>query len=126
MMSVDPVHYVVTPKALAMIAVMPLLSTLFTLFGIFGGYVIGVRIMGLDAGTYMTSLQDAVDFENDVAGSLLKAVVFGILIGLIATYRGYNTAPTSAGVSSATTSTVVIASVSILIFDYFITALWGV
>ena len=126
MMSVDPVHYVVTPKVLAMIIVMPLLSTLFTLFGIFGGYLIGVRAMGLDAGRYMTSLQDAVDFRNDVAGSLLKALVFGVLVGLIATYRGYTTAPTSAGVSSATTSTVVIASVSILLIDYVITALWGV
>jgi len=126
MMSVDPVHYVVTPKAWAMIAVMPLLSGLFIVFGIFGGYLIGVRVMGLDPGMYMTSLQDAVDFENDIGGSLLKAVVFGILVGLIATYRGYTTAPTSAGVSSATTSTVVIASVSILLFDYVITALWGV
>jgi len=126
MMSVDPVHYVVTPKALAMIVVMPLLSGLFTLFGIFGGYIIGVRIMGLDAGLYMSSLRDNVDFANDVAGSLLKALVFGILVGLIATYRGYTTAPTSAGVSSATTSTVVIASVAILVFDYVITALWGV
>jgi phospholipid/cholesterol/gamma-HCH transport system permease protein len=126
MMSVDPVHYVVTPKALAMIAVMPLLSALFIVFGVFGGYLIGVRVMGLDPGMYMSSLQDAVDFRNDVAGSLLKALVFGILVGLIATYRGYTTAPTSAGVSSATTSTVVIASVSILLFDYVITALWGV
>lgn len=126
MMSVDPVHYVITPKALAMITVMPLLSGLFTLFGIFGGYLIGVRIMGLDAGLYMTSLQDNIDFPNDVAGSLLKALVFGILVALIATYRGYTTAPTSAGVSSATTSTVVIASVSILVVDYVITALWGV
>ena len=126
MMSVDPVHYVVAPKVIAMIAVMPLLSTLFTLFGIFGGYLIGVRAMGLDPGLYMTSLQDAVDFRNDIAGSLLKALVFGVLVGLIATYRGYTTEPTSAGVSSATTSTVVIASVSILLFDYVITALWGV
>jgi len=126
MMSVDPVHYVVTPKALAMIAVMPLLSALFILFGIFGGYLIGVRVMGLDPGIYLTSLQDAVDFPNDVAGSLLKAAVFGVLVGLIATYRGYTTAPTSAGVSAATTSTVVIASVSILLFDYVVTALWGV
>jgi phospholipid/cholesterol/gamma-HCH transport system permease protein len=126
MMSVDPVHYVVTPKALAMIAAMPMLSALFTVFGIFGGYVIGVRVMGLDAGRYMTSLEDAVDFSHDVAGSLLKAAVFGVLVGLIATYRGYTTAPTSAGVSSATTSTVVIASVTILMFDYIITALWGV
>ena len=126
MMSVDPVHYVVTPKALAMIAVMPLLSALFTVCGIFGGYLIGVRVMGLDAGRYMSSLQDAVDFNDDVLGSLLKALVFGGLVGLIATYRGFTTAPTSAGVSSATTSTVVVSSVSILVFDYVITALWGV
>jgi phospholipid/cholesterol/gamma-HCH transport system permease protein len=126
MMSVDPVHYVVMPKALAMLVVMPLLSALFAVFGIFGGYLVGVRLMGLDAGRYMSSLQDAVDFESDVLGSLLKALVFGALVGVIATYRGFTTAPTSAGVSAATTSTVVIASVSILVFDYFITALWGV
>ncbi len=126
MMSVDPVHYVVMPKALAMTVVMPMLAALFIVFGIFGGYLIGVRVMGLDPGRYMSSLQDAIDFHNDIAGSLLKALVFGILVGLIATYRGYTTAPTSVGVSSATTSTVVIASVSILVFDYVITALWGV
>ena len=74
----------------------------------------------------MSSLQNAVDFRDDVVGSLLKALVFGVLVGLIATYRGYTSAPTSAGVSAATTSTVVVASVSVLIFDYFITALWGV
>jgi phospholipid/cholesterol/gamma-HCH transport system permease protein len=126
MMSVDPVHYVVAPKALAMLVVMPLLSALFIVFGIFGGYLIGVRLMGLDAGRYMTSLSDSVDFGSDVAGSLIKAAVFGALVGLISTYRGFTTAPTSAGVSAATTSTVVIASVSILVVDYVITALWGV
>jgi phospholipid/cholesterol/gamma-HCH transport system permease protein len=61
-----------------------------------------------------------------VLGSALKAVIFGVLVGLIATYRGYSSAPTSAGVSAATTTTVVMGSVSILISDYFITALWGV
>ena len=126
MMSVDPVHYVVMPKALAMVTVMPMLSALFTVFGIFGGYMIGVRIMGLDPGRYMSSLRDAVDFRDDVAGSVLKALVFGVLVALISTYRGYTTAPTSAGVAAATTSTVVIGSVSILVFDYVITALWGV
>lgn len=126
MMSVDPIHFVVTPKAIAMMVVMPLLSALFIVFGLFGGYLIGVLLMGLDPGSYMTSLESAVVFRDDVLGSLLKALVFGVLVGLIATYRGYTSAPTSAGVSSATTSTVVTASVSILIFDYFITALWGV
>lgn len=126
MMSVDPLHYVVAPKALAMLLVMPLLSALFTVCGIFGGYLVGVRLMGLDPGRYMSSLQDAVDFRDDILGSLLKALVFGLLVGLIATYRGITTTPTSAGVAAATTSTVVTASVSILLVDYVITALWGV
>ena len=126
MMSVDPVHLVVTPKALAMIVVMPLLSGLFIVFGLFGGYIIGVGLMGVDAGSYVTSLETSVEFVDDVVGSLLKALVFGVLVGLISTYRGYTATPTSAGVSAATTSTVVVGSVSILIFDYFITALWGV
>lgn len=126
MMSINPIHLVVTPKATAMLAVMPPLSALFIVFGLFGGYIVGVVLMGLDGGTYMSSLQSAVDFHDDVLGSLLKALVFGGLIGLIATYRGYTSAPTSEGVSAATTSTVVVASVSVLVFDYFITALWGV
>jgi phospholipid/cholesterol/gamma-HCH transport system permease protein len=126
MMSVDPIDLVVQPKALAMIAVMPLLSGLFIVCGLAGGYLVGVGLMGLDGGNYLASLQSAVDFRDDILGSLLKALIFGVLVGLIATYRGYHAAPTSAGVSAATTSTVVVASVSILIFDYFVTALWGV
>jgi phospholipid/cholesterol/gamma-HCH transport system permease protein len=126
MMSVDPVDLVATPRALAMTAVMPLLSALFIVCGLFGGYLVGVGLMGVDAGAYMSSLDAAVDFHDDVLGSLLKALIFGVLVGLIATYRGHHAVPTSAGVGAATTSTVVVASVSILIFDYFITALWGV
>ena len=126
MMSVDPVDLVATPRALAMTAVMPLLSALFIVCGLFGGYLVGVGLMGVDAGSYMSSLEAAVDFHDDVLGSLLKALIFGVLVGLIATYRGHHAVPTSAGVGAATTSTVVVASVSILIFDYFITALWGV
>ena len=126
MMSVDPIDLVVAPKTLAMIAVMPLLSALFIVCGLAGGYLVGVGLMGLDSGNYLSSLQSAVDFHDDILGSLLKALIFGVLIGLIATYRGYHAAPTSAGVSAATTSTVVVASVSILIVDYFVTALWGV
>ena len=126
MMSVDPIDLVVGPKALAMVAVMPLLSSLFIVCGLAGGYLVGVGLMGLDGGNYLASLQSAVDFRDDIVGSLLKALIFGVLVGLIATFRGYHSAPTSAGVIAATTSTVVVSSVSILIFDYFVTALWGV
>jgi phospholipid/cholesterol/gamma-HCH transport system permease protein len=126
MMSIDPLDIVVMPKALAMVLCMPLLSALFTVLGIFGGYLVGVIFLGLDGGTYLSSLQGAIEFGNDVLASLIKALVFGTLVALIATYRGYTAAPHSAGVSKATTSTVVVASVTILITDYFITALWGV
>ncbi len=126
MMSIDPIDVVVGPKAVAMVLVMPLLSALFIVCGIFGGYLVGVRLLGVDAGHYLTSFESSVDFFDDLGGSFVKAVVFGVLVGWIATYRGYTSAPTSAGVSAATTATVVVASVSILIVDYFITALWGV
>jgi len=125
MMSIDPIHYVVAPKALAMVTVMPLLSALFIVCGIGGGYLVGVY-WGIDPGSYLTGLETSVEFREDVLGSFIKAVVFGILVGLISTYRGFTATPTSEGVSIATTTTVVEASVCILVFDYFITALWGV
>jgi phospholipid/cholesterol/gamma-HCH transport system permease protein len=126
MMSVDPVHFVVMPKALALLLVMPLLSALFIVFAVFGGYLVGVQLLGLDGGVYLTSLEEAVQFGDDVLASLIKALVFGLLAGLIATYRGFTSERSAAGVSRSTTSTVVTTSVCILIADYAITALWGV
>jgi phospholipid/cholesterol/gamma-HCH transport system permease protein len=126
MLSIDPVSLVVTPKALAMTIVMPMLTAIFILCGIYGGYLVGVGLMGGDPGLYMASIRNSTDFHNDILGSYIKSLVFGLLVGLIATYRGYTSAPTSEGVSSATTSTVVIGSVTVLLVDYVITALWGV
>ena len=126
MMSVDPVDFVVTPKAIAMVIAMPLLAALFIVFGLGGGYLVGVGLLGVDGGSFISSLESSIDFRHDVLGSLIKSLVFGCLVGLVSTYRGYTAAPNAEGVSRATTSTVVVASVTILIFDYFITALWGV
>lgn len=125
MMSVDPMDIVVGPKALALIFVMPILTTLFVLFGLAGAYFIGVGLMGLDPGIFVSGLKSSIRFSDDIGGCFVKALVFGFLTGLIATFRGYNAQPTAAGVSAATTSTVVVTSVAILIGDYFITALWG-
>ena len=125
MMSVDPIDLVIVPKAGAMVLVMPFLSALFILCGLGGAYLVGVGLMGLDPGIFVSSLRSSVRLADDVGGSLLKAVIFGCLTGLIATFRGYFAAPTSAGVSAATTSTVVTTSVAVLIGDYFVTALWG-
>ncbi len=126
MMSIDPVDFVVSPKALALLLVMPLLVGLFIVFSLMGGYGVAVGLLGVDGGSFTSSLEGAVEFWDDVVGSFSKAITFGGLTGLIATYRGYISEPTAAGVSAATTSTVVIASVSILIFDFFLNGLWGV
>ncbi len=125
-LAVDPMHYVVAPKALAMTLVMPLLSSLFVVFAVFGGYLVGVGFLGLDGGIYMSSLESSIIFREDVLQSLVKAFVFGMLVALIATYRGFSSGRSTADVSAATTGTVVTASVSILIADYVITAFWGV
>jgi len=125
MMSIEPLDFVVAPKALAMVLAMPLLATLFVVFGIFGGWMVGVAVLGGDGGAYLTTLEEAVAFWEDVVGGIIKGVVFGLLVGFIATFRGFTARPTTAGVSAAATSTVVLASVATLIFDYFITALWG-
>lgn len=126
MMSIDPMHFVVMPKAWGMLFAMPLLSALFIVFAIAGGYGIVVMLLGLDPGTYLSSLEDAVEFHEDVMQSLVKSVVFGSLMASLATYRGYTAEPTSAGVSAATTGTVVVASVAVLLMDYALTTLWGV
>lgn len=124
MMSVSPVHLVVVPRALALILVTPLLNGIFTILGIFGGWIVTSGMFGVDSSSYFSSLEGAIDFSEDILGSAVKALVFGVLLALIATYRGITCAPSSAGVSAATTATVVQASVTILIFDFFLTSLW--
>ena len=86
----------------------------------------GVVLLGVDGGSFMSSMEGSVKFWNDVVGSFSKAITFGALTGLIATYRGYISEPTAAGVSAATTGTVVIGSVAILVFDFFLNGFWGV
>lgn len=125
-MAIDPVHFVVAPKALGITLSMPLLSALFIAFAVGGGWLVGVQVLGLDGGVYWSGLEQAVTFRDDVLGSLLKALVFGILVALVATYLGYTTGRSTEGVSRATTRTVVTSSVSILLADYLITAFWGV
>ena len=126
MMAIDPVHFVAMPRALALTMAMPLLNALFITLSIAGAYLVGVTIQGLDGGVYISGLENAVRFGDDVGQSLVKSLVFALLLGLIATYKGHACAPDAEGVARATTSTVVTASVCILVADYMITAFWGV
>jgi phospholipid/cholesterol/gamma-HCH transport system permease protein len=125
MMSVNPLGFVVAPNALAMILAMPLLSALFILSGLLGGYTVGSQLLGVDPGRYLTGIETVTTFEDDVAGSLLKALIFGVLVALISTYHGYTADRNAQGVSDATTNTVVIGSVTTLVVNYFFTALWS-
>jgi phospholipid/cholesterol/gamma-HCH transport system permease protein len=123
-MAMDPIRFVVGPKALAMVICMPLLNALFICFAIGGAFLIAVQLLGLDLGIYFQHLNDQVNWEKDVAGTMLKALVFGALVALIATYRGFTSGRSAEEVSRATTSTVVTASVWILLADFVVTSLW--
>ena len=126
MMSVNPIGFVVAPNALAMIVAMPLLSALFIISGLAGGYMIGSALLGVDPGRYLSGIESVITFRKDIGGSLLKSVIFGTLVALISTYKGYTAERNSQGVSDATTNTVVIGSVWTLVLNYFFTAIWSV
>ena len=123
MMAVDPIARVVAPRFWAGVISMPLLAALFSAMGVFGGYLVGVRLIGVDEGSFWSQMQAAVDFREDVLNGVIKSLVFGIAVTWIAVYEGYDAAPTAEGVSGATTRTVVTSSLAILALDFVLTAI---
>jgi phospholipid/cholesterol/gamma-HCH transport system permease protein len=123
MMAVDPVSHVVAPRFLAGFISMPLLAAMFTAIGIWGGHLIGVGVLGVDAGQYWSAMQSGVDVYEDIFNGVIKSVVFGFVVTWIALFEGYDAAPTSEGVSRATTRTVVNASLAVLGLDFVLTSL---
>lgn len=121
-MAVNPLARVVAPRLWAGILSLPLLTALFNVMGIMGGYLVGVRLLGIDEGTFWGQMQNAVDLYTDVANGLLKSLCFGVAVSLIAVFEGYDSQPTAAGVSSATTRTVVTSALVILALDFVLTA----
>ena len=121
MMAVDPLARVVAPRFFGGIISMPLLAALFSTLGVFGAYLVGVRLIGIDAGAFWGNMQSAVDFRRDIANGIIKSIVFGVAVSLIAVFEGYNARPTAEGVSTATTRTVVASSLSILALDFVLT-----
>lgn len=123
MMAVDPVKRVIAPRFLAAIIAMPLLTSIFAVMaiGVAGGHLIGVDLLGVDVGTYWGQIH-AQMHPRDVIESLIKSVFFGFAIAWISVYQGYFAAPTSEGVSRATTSTVVVSSLSVVGLDFVLTA----
>ena len=123
MMAVDPVRRVLVPRFLAAVLAMPLLAVLFSALGVLGGWFVGVGLLGVDDGTWWGQMQARIDWRDDLVNGLVKSLVFGWVCGWIAVFQGYNALPTSAGVSRATTRTVVHASLAVLGLDFVLTAL---
>ncbi len=123
MMAVDPVRRVLLPRFLAGVISVPLLAALFTAVGILGGYLLGVNVLGVDQGVYWSAMQEGVDFQQDVLNGLLKSLVFGVWISLLAVFMGYDARPTPAGVGAATTLTVVLSSLLVLVMDFSLTSM---
>ncbi len=123
MMAVNPVERILAPRLLAGIISMPLLAAMFSAVGIFGGYLIGVEMLGVDTGAYWSQMQAKVDFNKDILNGVIKSIIFGIVTTWIAVYEGYNCIPTSEGVSSATTRTVVNSALTVLALDFLLTAI---
>jgi len=121
MMAVDPVRHVVVPRFLGGFIAMPLLAAMFSIVGLYGGQLIAVAQMNVDSGAYWSNMQNAVGLR-DINEGIMKSIVFGIACSLVAVYEGFKTAPTAEGVGLATTRTVVVSSVLILLLDFLLTA----
>ena len=121
LMGLNPLRYVVVPNVLASLLALPVLTVVFDVIGILGGYLVGVRLLGLNGGTYFGEMSNYVEMK-DIWGGTYKALTFGLLIGWVSCYKGYHSRFGAEGVSAATTQAVVNASVLILVCDYFVTA----
>lgn len=121
-MAVDPINYLVKPRLVASILVVPMLTLVFDLVGILGSYFVATNVVHITRPEFTVRLFDWVDWDDVLAG-VIKATVFGAIIGVVACYKGYYTSGGATGVGRATTSAVVVASVTILVANYFIAVL---
>jgi phospholipid/cholesterol/gamma-HCH transport system permease protein len=122
-MAVDPLRRVLAPRFLGGMIAMPILAAIFSMVGIMGGWFVGVVLIGIDTGAFWSQMQNGVDVFDDVLNGVIKSVVFGVAVTLIALFEGWQCRPTPEGVSRATTRTVVAGSLAVLGLDFVLTAL---
>jgi len=123
LMAVDPVQRILAPRFWAGVITMPLLAAVFSAVGIIGGWMVGVLMIGVDAGAFWSQMQGGVDVWKDVGNGVVKSIVFGVTVTFVALLQGYEAQPTPEGVSRATTRTVVVASLAVLALDFVLTAM---
>lgn len=121
-MAVEPVQYLVVPRIVAATITVPLLAGLFSFSGMVGAYVVSTAYLNIDGGTFMEAVRYYID-ADDIVHGLAKAVLFGLILSLVACYKGFYATGGSRGVGIATTKAVVVSSVLVLISDYFMTAI---
>src|SRR5690606_8349887 len=122
-MAVDPVRRVLVPRFWGGFISMPILATVFSAVGVIGGWIVGVIMIGIDPGSFWSQMQAGVDIFNDILNGVIKSLVFGVVVTLIALYMGWTARATPEGVSRATTRTVVASSLAVLGLDFLLTAL---
>lgn len=121
-LATDPIHYLMVPRVWATAIMLPLLIVLGDAIGIYGGYLVSVVLMGANPVTYMENTFQYMDIQ-DMTSGLIKAAVFGVLIAVIGCQKGFYTRGGAEGVGSSTTQSVVLASIAILVSDFFMTKL---
>jgi phospholipid/cholesterol/gamma-HCH transport system permease protein len=118
-MALSPMRYLVVPSVVAGVITFPLMTALFDVVGIFGGYVVGVKLLGLSEGTYFGEMQTFVGM-SDIMTGFWKSISFGVIVTWVCTYKGFHVTRGAEGVARATTQAVVLSSVLILVWDYFL------
>lgn len=122
MMAIDPLRRIIAPRFWAGVISMPILAVIFTAIGIWGGSLVGVDWKGVDSGSFWAVMQNSVHV-SDLVNGFVKSVIFALAVVWIALFNGYDSTPTSEGISQATTKTVVHASLVILGLDFILTAI---
>lgn len=123
MMAVDPIKRVISPRFWGGFISMPLLTIIFNMMAIYGAYLVGVQWLGLDNGVFWSNMRSSVEFSGDILNGIIKSLVFGVAVIWVALAQGYYAVPTSAGIASATTRSVVYASLAVLGLDFILTAM---
>ncbi len=121
-MAANPVKHLIVPRVAAGVLMVPFLTVVSDFVGILGGYFVGVEILGINSGVFIKNITRLVDLD-DIFNGLIKAACFGLILSLIGCYKGFNTYGGAEGVGRATTEAVVLSSISILVSDYFLTAI---
>lgn len=122
MMAVNPIQRVLAPRFLAGIIAMPVLTSIFNAMGVIGGYIVGVKLIGVDNGAFWSQMQAGVEIWQDIGNGVIKSIVFGFAVSFVALFQGYEAQPTPEGVARATTRTVVVSSLLVLCLDFILTA----